>query len=484
MSHQQPTSSRARAELVEIAARFFRPGEIVTHADDRWLQRALVDGDLSLLILDIWSDEDEQGDDDTVGVVAEGFTALQVRPLTNSLLLRTLSDATPDFWRSVTPTLAKRGTELANRWLEEYEPDYQPVSQFEVTEPKARRTFTFLALIPISPTQAGALLLDPDELCAMKRATLREEIPSKLRQAFRFGELVPVDTVGASNYQLKVSTPFAPLEPAEAESPDPRLEQKRKLPDDFVRIYGDVREHSLFRDMKAVYDHAAKFLPEESQGIYHTGVEFGDHDVLISALESSARHMLRAYHRTFGPKVMLEGAPDIQLGRLQIVVYAADDAGQTGAEEEAKNLLQWPFRFRDSGLPDAALAYKRESGWDFAPGDAGVWVLCVMPSTGCGGEDRWFYDCNILGFLVLYDYQGAYKLEHLWTAECARRKGVARKIVEHARERFPIKGVSQILTRAGKAFLESVWPEVLTERRSSVFPSEVESAAESDAEWE
>jgi hypothetical protein len=37
-----------------------------------------------------------------------------------------------------------------------------------------------------------------------------------------------------------------------------------------------------------------------------------------------------------------------------------------------------------SALHNAALAYKRACGWDFAPGQSGIWLLMLAPASGMG----------------------------------------------------------------------------------------------------
>jgi GNAT superfamily N-acetyltransferase len=70
----------------------------------------------------------------------------------------------------------------------------------------------------------------------------------------------------------------------------------------------------------------------------------------------------------------------------------------------------------------------------------------------------------LAGFAVLNDWNGdgeCERLTHIWTAQAARRKGVARALVAYAREHFPLKKVEQPLTDAGRALFNAVWPEVI-----------------------
>jgi ribosomal protein S18 acetylase RimI-like enzyme len=94
-----------------------------------------------------------------------------------------------------------------------------------------------------------------------------------------------------------------------------------------------------------------------------------------------------------------------------------------------------------SALYNAALAYKRECGWDFAPGAGGVWLVMLAPVSGIGGsgEGPWLYTGHVTGFVILYDRDedGSYEsVGHIWTASAWRRRGIARRLLEEAHRRF------------------------------------------------
>jgi ribosomal protein S18 acetylase RimI-like enzyme len=72
-----------------------------------------------------------------------------------------------------------------------------------------------------------------------------------------------------------------------------------------------------------------------------------------------------------------------------------------------------------------------------------------------------------VGFAVLYDgdEDGQYEtLSHIWTAAAARRRGVARALIAHARQHFPLKHIAGPATDGGTALLKAVWPEAISER--------------------
>ncbi|MET9263674.1 GNAT family N-acetyltransferase [Amycolatopsis sp. NPDC004079] len=113
--------------------------------------------------------------------------------------------------------------------------------------------------------------------------------------------------------------------------------------------------------------------------------------------------------------------------------------------------------WRGSALDRAGMAYKRACGWDFPPGDAGVWLVMLAPEAAVGGEDdQWSYDGRLAGFVVVYDRDedGAYEsVGHIWTATAWQRRGIARRLLAEARSLFPITSVEEPYTAAGAAFL-------------------------------
>ena len=115
-----------------------------------------------------------------------------------------------------------------------------------------------------------------------------------------------------------------------------------------------------------------------------------------------------------------------------------------------------------SALNNAALAYKRQCGWDFAPGQAGVWLVMLAPVSGVGGdsEEPWSYSGHLTGFVILYDRDedGTYEsVGHIWTASAWQRQGIARHLLDEARQRFGDGLVfEQPYTDAGAALIESV----------------------------
>ena len=112
-----------------------------------------------------------------------------------------------------------------------------------------------------------------------------------------------------------------------------------------------------------------------------------------------------------------------------------------------------------SALDYAGRAYTRECGWDFPPGEGGVWLLRLAPVQGVEGDDTpWSYFGHVTGFVVLSDRDedGSYEaVGHIWTASRWRRKGIAQRLLTEAKSRFQFTDVEQPYSDDGAAFLRA-----------------------------
>ncbi|UJW36916.1 GNAT family N-acetyltransferase (plasmid) [Saccharothrix sp. AJ9571] len=165
-----------------------------------------------------------------------------------------------------------------------------------------------------------------------------------------------------------------------------------------------------------------------------------------------------------GPQVSWQAPPPDDDVDLDLMISGVDlddgvyDFGDVQLSEEA---LTGPRRtWHDSALSRAALVYKRTCGWDFAPGESGVWLVMLAPDSASGGDGPgpWFYGGRLTGFVVVYDRDedGVYEsVGHIWTATAWQRRGIARRLLTEARAQFPISTVEEPYTRAGAAFLKS-----------------------------
>ena len=176
----------------------------------------------------------------------------------------------------------------------------------------------------------------------------------------------------------------------------------------------------------------------------------------------------------FGPTLQLEGVPTVSMSVEHILDLNLDDFDE---EEYARESLHLPVKFfwEEEGLSKAALAYSRECGWDFAPGEAGRWIVyCLLTSGSGGGEDAstgeillMRYQAQVVGFAILHDRDRdeAYEsLAHIWVAKAARGRGVASRLVREARARHPLKKIEEPITDEGQRLFAKAWPEYMAAR--------------------
>ena len=109
-----------------------------------------------------------------------------------------------------------------------------------------------------------------------------------------------------------------------------------------------------------------------------------------------------------------------------------------------------------SAIELAARVYRRECGWDHAPGPGGVWLLMLAPTSACGTDGEWTYQGYLAGFAIFHDRDndGSYEsLAHLWTARSWRRRGIAVTLLREASERFSFTTIERPLTESSAALL-------------------------------
>ena len=143
------------------------------------------------------------------------------------------------------------------------------------------------------------------------------------------------------------------------------------------------------------------------------------------------------------------------------LVVDCDTDEHTNANE-AGELLWDGDDFPGSGLGRAASAYRRECGWDFPPGDAGVWLVAACPySAFRGGTEEWTISGNLAAFAVLHDRDddGRYEsLAHVWTARGWRRRGLAARLLHEAYSRFGVTEIEHPMTDDGDALIKASPP--------------------------
>lgn len=197
--------------------------------------------------------------------------------------------------------------------------------------------------------------------------------------------------------------------------------------------------------------------PERTWGDSEEGVPIGD-------LISHVRHLLDEAEMTvagqLGPRISwyapaTSGDWDLVSTGIDLDEYA-EDFGDVEFEDSA---FEGPDgKWHGSPLERAAYAYKREAGWDFTPGETGIWLLMLAP-TSAGGGDTWIYGGHVVGFVILHDRDkdGVYEsVAHIWTATAWRRRGIGRRLLAEAKARFEFTTVEGPYTDDGGALLRTV----------------------------
>lgn len=215
-------------------------------------------------------------------------------------------------------------------------------------------------------------------------------------------------------------------------------------------------------EIKSAYRAAHRALegmfPEDSTFV--SEVRFDDINEVISQfpfMASKAEMVVESYR---GPEIMWKvksaepeldvviAGVDLDAGRERSFGVELDDSAFEGDGDG------WP----DSSLDRAARIYKRETGWDFPPGKAGVWLLALAPESAHGSAGEWSFDGYLAGFVILYDRDkdGRYdSVGHMWTARGWRRKGIAVRLLTEAKSRFGYSKIEKPLTKDSAALLEA-----------------------------
>jgi ribosomal protein S18 acetylase RimI-like enzyme len=137
------------------------------------------------------------------------------------------------------------------------------------------------------------------------------------------------------------------------------------------------------------------------------------------------------------------------------------DSRGRGDDQDAFSTNELALGFEDSVLDMAARAYRRECKWDFSPGDGGVWLIVLRPTSWSASEEheeRRSASGNLVGFLILHDRDadGEYEsVAHIWTAARWRRRGIATHLLEQARARFPVAAIEGPPTELGAALVSA-----------------------------
>jgi hypothetical protein len=269
--------------------------------------------------------------------------------------------------------------------------------------------------------------------------------------------------------------------------------------DHYRRLYGECRDSRLWRTMLAVAEIGAKYVQEagddrhkyrlvarrsENGTTESSGLNDWPFDLLHDVWQFP-KILEEDSAAQFGPLLAVDG-PDAPVENPHILAFDLDRNERLCGFE----LPRTGGLFSDSGLGAAARACRRDplsqsSLRQESPEKTGIWLCYFLPGS-CTGPDPDTGLYGWLGFLVGFavledrDNDGKYeRLNHIWTASTARRKGVARALVAYAREHFPVKKVDEwpFLSDAGRALFNAVWPEALDRAATaSATPREGEGA--------
>lgn len=180
------------------------------------------------------------------------------------------------------------------------------------------------------------------------------------------------------------------------------------------------------------------------------------------AIVEMAQNVVNAY---LGPRIAWTATSTDGKFELTVAGIDLDDPGGSG--DFAVKLAASAYEgdsgtWSDSSLDLAASVYRSEAGWDFAPGEAGTWLLMLAPESVVGASGEWSYCGRLAGFVILYDRDDDGKCDsvgHMWTAHAWRRRGIARQLLQEAKSRFGYERVEGPLT-GGSAALLKAFPDL------------------------
>ncbi len=222
----------------------------------------------------------------------------------------------------------------------------------------------------------------------------------------------------------------------------------------------------LEANMRAAYQALRALIPHD----YLLGPDDADLPGIISELPDVLRLVQDRCAAELGAPISWTGPwPHEDWAPLDLQVDF-DDGDLDSPGITFRDLDRPVGEWSQTAFAQAARAYKRECGWDFAPGEAGIWLLRVAPYSASGDGDAAdaFVGGHLIGFAIVHDRDedGEYEsLAHLWTATGWRRRGVAAELVRRAREQFPIKTVEEPVTDRGAVLLSAIAPDLWSVRR-------------------
>ena len=188
-------------------------------------------------------------------------------------------------------------------------------------------------------------------------------------------------------------------------------------------------------------------------------------DELYDMMRMLINEVHGAYVQEYGAPSVWQRAgrePDTTTLLLQPHLQAFDAEPEDWTSTSALEYDEGPLRA-------ASRAYKRECGWDHAPGPPSpnyTWVCVYKPLVGSYDEDagELRFSGNLVGFAIVADRDEDGEpeaLAHLWVARQERRSGRATLLLAEAERRFPaLREVERPVTAEGTAFLVSRSPRL------------------------
>ena len=184
--------------------------------------------------------------------------------------------------------------------------------------------------------------------------------------------------------------------------------------------------------------------------------------VVIDDLDAVYRAAQEAIDAEHGPRMSWPGNLNDGEDFPSFKIIVSDfDTGAHSDPAGAHCVEAWSAEeWRKTARARAALAYKRESGWDVPPGPDGIWVIAASPYQVTTDA----FLGTLVGFIVVHDrdHDGQYEsIAHIWTATAWRRRGIAGQLIRAARDLMPISSVETPITSNGQAVLGSVARDLL-----------------------
>jgi GNAT superfamily N-acetyltransferase len=185
-------------------------------------------------------------------------------------------------------------------------------------------------------------------------------------------------------------------------------------------------------------------------------------DDLVGEFARVASEARMIWTRELGPRMSWQAPFSGRPSDWELRTHCIDlDSGGRGDDQDAFSTSELALGFEDSALDMAARAYRRECRWDFSPGDGGVWLIVLRPTSWSGSEEHaegWSASGNLVGFLILHDRDedGEYEsVAHISTAALWRRRGIATHLLEQARARFPVVAIEGPPTEPGAGLVSA-----------------------------